>query len=109
MEYIGFVETYCRWIPAETGMERLSLKETSNFDCVFWKDGCAVYASRPLQCRAFPFWPAILYSPDSWEQTKNACPGAGQGAFHDRREIESLLAAQEAEPVLRRRRGPGAV
>jgi Fe-S-cluster containining protein len=105
MEYTGFVETYCRWVPAETGMEQLSLKEKSNFDCIFWKEGCTVYSSRPLQCRTFPFWPAILYSPGSWEQVKTGCPGAGQGAFHGRGEIEALLAAQEAEPVLKRRRG----
>lgn len=104
MEYTGFVETYCRWVPAETGMEQLSLKEKSNFDCIFWKGGCAVYASRPLQCRTFPFWPAVLYSPGSWEQAKLLCPGAGQGAFHDQREIEALLAAQETEPVLKRRK-----
>jgi Fe-S-cluster containining protein len=103
MDYIGFVETYCRWIPAEAGMERLSLKEKSNFDCIFWKGGCAVYDARPLQCRAFPFWPSILASAGAWKIAAGACPGMGQGAFHSGAEIEALLAAQEMSPVLKRR------
>jgi len=36
MDYTAFVETWCRWIPFTPGRERLSLKEKSNFDCIFW-------------------------------------------------------------------------
>jgi Fe-S-cluster containining protein len=100
MDYTGFVETYCRWIPAEAGMERLSLKEKSNFDCIFWKDGCSVYQARPLQCRTFPFWPSILDSPASWKIAKSGCPGMGRGRLFSREEIESNLAARKAEPVV---------
>jgi hypothetical protein len=37
--------------------------------CVFL-DGegkCSVYAGRPLQCRAFPFWPEVSGRRDTWE------------------------------------------
>jgi Fe-S-cluster containining protein len=104
MDYTGFVETYCRWAPAGGGLERLSLKEKSNFDCIFWKDGCTVYAARPLQCRTFPFWPSILVSAAAWEVAKSGCPGMGRGLLAGPAEIEARLAAQDAEPVLTRRR-----
>jgi Fe-S-cluster containining protein len=102
MGYTEFVETYCRWVPAGGGLERLSLKEKSNFDCIFWKDGCSAYAARPLQCRTFPFWPAVLDSAAAWELAKSGCPGMGRGTLVGRAEIEARLAAQEAEPALTR-------
>ena len=51
IEYKEFTETYCRWIPSENETERLSLKEKSNYDCIFWnkKENCSVYETRPLQ------------------------------------------------------------
>jgi Fe-S-cluster containining protein len=104
MNYTDFVKTYCRWVPAGGGTERLSLKEKSNYDCIFWKDGCSAYAARPLQCRTFPFWPGILDSAAAWEFAKSGCPGMGRGALAGREEIEARLAAQEAEPVLMRQR-----
>jgi Fe-S-cluster containining protein len=100
MKYIDFVETYCRWIPAGGGEERLSLKEKSNYDCIFWKDGCSVYGARPLQCRAFPFWQSIMRSPGAWNTAKTGCPGMGRGAVVSRETIDSWLERQKAEPVL---------
>jgi Fe-S-cluster containining protein len=102
MEYTGFVETWCRWVPIGGGVERLSLKEKSNYDCIFWKGGCEHYAARPLQCRTFPFWPSILNTPGAWKIAKSGCPGMGQGTLFSRAEIESHLAARAAEPVLER-------
>jgi Fe-S-cluster containining protein len=102
MEYTGFVKTYCRWIPAGAGIERLSLKEKSNYDCIFWEDGCGVYAARPLQCRTFPFWASILDSPESWAMAKSGCPGMDRGRLFPDGEIEALLAARREDPVLRR-------
>jgi uncharacterized protein len=72
------MEKYCR----RSG-GRISLKETFNrksggYDCVFLQerpavsDGkkvahstrvCSVYAARPGQCRAWPFWDSNLASP----------------------------------------------
>lgn len=35
--------------------------------CIFLEDNkCSIHASRPLQCRAYPFWPRILSSKESW-------------------------------------------
>jgi Fe-S-cluster containining protein len=102
MRYIDFMELYCRWIPQGGGGKRLSLKEKSNFDCVFWAAGagCSVYEARPLQCRAFPFWPSILQSGESWKTAARDCPGMGQGELHSADTIKAWLERQEAEPVL---------
>jgi Fe-S-cluster containining protein len=100
MNYIDFVEIYCRWIPAGGGEERLSLKEKSNYDCIFWKDGCSIYNARPLQCRAFPFWQSILRSPEAWNMAKTGCPGMGRGALVTEDAINSWLERQKAEPLL---------
>jgi Fe-S-cluster containining protein len=100
MRYDEFIETYCRWVPRGNGESCLSLKEKSDYDCIFWKNGCAVYAGRPLQCRSFPFWEAIVASGDSWNGTKAACPGMGQGTLHSGAEIKAWLSLREDEPVL---------
>ncbi|GHV84977.1 zinc/iron-chelating domain-containing protein [Spirochaetia bacterium] len=101
-EYTEIMESYCRWVPtlvpALGGSEQLSLKEKSNFDCIFWQDGCTVYQSRPLQCRTFPFWESVLCSPHIWEGL--SCPGTGHGQLHSREYIESCLAQRRAEPIL---------
>jgi Fe-S-cluster containining protein len=134
MEYTEFMEAYCRWVPSGGGIERLSLKEKSDyasraaqaagnsrpcgkvqsFDCIFWgspggqvsssSEGCGVYEARPLQCRAFPFWPSVLRSPDGWKEMARDCPGMGKGAFHSGQEIASWLEKQDAAPVIRQDR-----
>ena len=104
MSYIDFVTAFCRWIPVGDGIEHLSLKELSNYDCVFWKaDGCSVYAARPLQCRTFPFWDSVVSSAEAWEATALDCPGMDQGELHGTDEIEGLLALRENDPVETRR------
>jgi Fe-S-cluster containining protein len=110
MGYTEFMEAFCRWIPFREGTERLSLKEKSNYDCIFWgsfpgrdkSEGCTVYESRPLQCRAFPFWRSALGSRGGWRVLALDCPGMNKGAFHSGREIASWLEEQEDEPVLTR-------
>jgi Fe-S-cluster containining protein len=94
MKNDDFIAAYCRRIEAPGGCSRLSLREKSNYDCVFWKDGCEVYNARPFQCRAFPFWPSVLASSTAWEATARSCPGMGQGALHTREEIERRLRGQ---------------
>lgn len=103
MEYNDFIETYCRWVPAEGGMERLSLKEKPDYDCIFWKEGCSVYEARPLQCRTFPFWRSILTSSKIWKLTSASCPGMGKGTLFTRNEIESCLQKQASEPIIIRK------
>jgi Fe-S-cluster containining protein len=108
MEYLEFIEGYCRWVPNLDGggrrSRKLSLKEKANYDCIFWKNGCSVYEARPLQCRTFPFWPSMLESSQSWAASSAAmsCPGMGKGTLHPMEEIEAILARQQAEPVITR-------
>ncbi|MDR0601701.1 MAG: YkgJ family cysteine cluster protein [Treponema sp.] len=102
MEYADFVKTWCRWIPSGGGRDRLSLREKTDYDCIFWKDGCTVYGARPLQCRTFPFWPSIVDSRRTWNMAKTGCPGMDSGAAHSREEIEACLAARGTEPLIMR-------
>ena len=100
MDYTAFVEAWCRWIPFTEGRERLSLKEKSNFDCIFWNAMCTVYHARPLQCRTFPFWDHILCSPQAWEAAGEGCAGIDRGQLHSREEIEGLVSQMGEEPVI---------
>jgi Fe-S-cluster containining protein len=107
MEFLDFTETYCRWTPAENGEFQLSLKEKSNYDCIFWAkepvEGCTVYDQRPLQCRAFPFWPSIVDNKSNWEMAAGDCPGMGSGKLHSRDSVKEWLLAREEEPIISRR------
>jgi Fe-S-cluster containining protein len=100
MSYNNFVETYCRWILLSWGLEQLALKEKSNYDCIFWKQGCSVYEQRPQQCRAFPFWQSVVISAEAWETAAASCPGMGKGVLHSSEEIASWLAREDAETVI---------
>jgi Fe-S-cluster containining protein len=95
---------YCTWIPSGA-VDRLSLKEKPNFDCVFWNGGCSVYESRPLQCRAFPFWDSILADAGAWERAAQDCPGIGRGAMHSFDEIAGALEQRKARRLIQRGRG----
>jgi len=107
MEYTAFIQTWCRWVPFDWGKgregERLSLKEKSNFDCIFWNDGCTVYRARPLQCETFPFWDNIVCSARAWEAAGKSCPGINSGEKHTREEIERFLRLMGEELVIERR------
>lgn len=41
--------------------------------------GCSIHPAKPLQCRAFPFWPELVENRDQWNQTATWCPGIGTG------------------------------
>jgi Fe-S-cluster containining protein len=100
--YSSFIAAYCRWIPAG-GVEMLSLKERSNYDCLFWgNDGCSVYADRPLQCRTFPFWRTVVASEDAWRATAVDCPGMNGGILYGKEDIEELLSLRDADPIVTR-------
>jgi Fe-S-cluster containining protein len=85
-----FIQVYCRWIDWDGGA-RLSLKEKTSFDCVFWKDGCSIYEARPVQCRTYPFWEEMLDSREVWECATEKCPGAGSGALVNWETIEASM------------------
>ena len=102
MKYDPFIQTWCRWVSFDFGRERLSLKEKSNFDCIFWNNQCTVYHVRPLQCRVFPFWDSILSSRETWENTGKECPGINTGELHEIAQIENFLCRMEEELVIER-------
>ena len=89
-----FILMYCRWLDTEDG-KVLSLREKSNYDCIFWKDGCTAYAARPVQCRTYPFWTGLLESREAWNKEKCRCPGLDSGTLHVREEIEEQLSQYE--------------
>jgi uncharacterized protein len=69
--------------------KRRSLRERANGDCVFWdrEAGCTIYPVRPKQCRTWPFWHSNVATPETWEDTRQRCPGAGQGELISVEEI----------------------
>ena len=103
MDYTAFVKTWCRWVPIDRDRERLSLREKSNFDCIFWKNGCTVYDARPLQCRAFPFWDSVVCSVQAWNDEGKKCPGINTGSLHEKDEIEGFIHLLEEELVIERK------
>ncbi len=71
---------------------RSSLIEYPDGDCIFLDPktrGCLVYEARPIQCRTWPFWSSNLKTKLDWEQTCQACPGAGQGKLYNIEHIEN--------------------
>ncbi len=61
--------------------ERLSLREVSTSGsgdrCALLTGAntCSVYASRPAQCRNFPYWPSVLDDAAAFESARATCPG----------------------------------
>ena len=91
MDLKTFQERYLREVNL-SGIQRVSLKEKPNYDCIFWeKDGGSVYRYRPMQGRSYPFWSGNLVSTHIWEHLKSSCPGVGAGRLHSRREIDRWL------------------
>ncbi len=95
---IEFIKTYTRiirnYFSSNFGFidKAYSIKETSENDCIFLKkNGCSIYPVRPLQCKAYPFWPSIVQSEDSWEKEKEFCPGINRGKTYTEKEIETIL------------------
>lgn len=73
---------------------RLSLVDGADEACVFWDEGCTVYAARPRQCRTFPFWRENVASEEAWEETAQESPGVNQGRLYTIGEIDRLLAGE---------------
>jgi Fe-S-cluster containining protein len=100
MEREAFVRRYCRLLDG-----KIALREVRRFDpashriehdCIFLQNGksCAVYDTRPVQCRTFPFWPEALASPEAWQQLRQrGCEGLDQtGEWISAETIASELA-----------------
>ncbi len=72
----NFLKECCRSLEKD-GKFVAVLKEKSNYDCIFWNDGCIVYEDRPLQCRTYPFWPFLVEDKKMVELEKKRCKGIG--------------------------------
>jgi len=94
-----FTEKYCRVVDLGI-VKRLSLKETKEYDCIFWDNGCSVYSARPLQCRTYPFWPSVLASREEWEKESKECPGINNGKLHSAAKIRKELKKRQDETLI---------
>jgi len=103
-DYAGFIKTYCRWVK-DQGRECLSLKEKTNYDCIFWDSGCTMYHVRPLQCRTFPFWQSIVASAREWNLAGTGCPGINSGDLHAKEAINACIEMRADQPVIEKARG----
>jgi len=100
MEEDQFIELYCRNVNRGVG-SLLSLKEKSNYDCIFWEHGrCKVYPARPFQCRSFPFWNTYLSTEEAWNNLAKTCPGINRGTLHTFEEIEQWKKLRSLEVYL---------
>lgn len=61
--------------------------------------GCTIHPVKPLQCRAWPYWPEIVRSPRAWRAAARGCPGMGQGGAISREELEAWIAALAAAGI----------
>lgn len=93
------VDEYCFLVDLGS-VTRLSLKETSQNDCIFWREGCVIYKGRPLQCRSYPFWPANIASAEAWNGLQAECPGVGTGKIHSQSEIDEWQRLRDQEPLI---------
>ncbi len=90
MDKMEFVKKYTFTVKI-FGENRISLKEKSNYDCIFYRDRrCLIYPARPYQCRSFPFWKNNLKDKEAWLKLGRECPGIGRGRVYSRDEIEKI-------------------
>ncbi len=71
-----FTERYC----APEDDEGLRLSNPGETTCHFLEtNGCRIHDVKPLQCRAFPFWPETVSTRKAWKGLRGYCPGVGVG------------------------------
>jgi len=74
---------------------RLRLRVPQDSTCYFLNGaGCSIHPAKPLQCRAFPFWPELVESRREWQKTAQYCPGIGKGPL-----IQIETAQQQAQEM----------
>lgn len=92
IDVVKFIEHYTILVKI-FGEKRLSLKEISNYDCIFFKDKkCTIYPVRPYQCRSYPFWKKNIESKKNWTCVSKECPGVNKGRLYTKFQIESIIA-----------------
>ena len=58
---------------------------SDNF-CIFFKDkkGCTIHPVKPARCELWPFFPANVADPETWDNAKLACRGINRDcSFED--------------------------
>jgi len=56
------------------------LRVPRHAQCEFLDEGgCSVHLAKPLQCRAFPYWPELVGNKKNWAKIGTWCPGIGKG------------------------------
>jgi uncharacterized protein len=75
------LKEFMRLYTRRVGQRYSLLESKKSYDCIFLKEKkCRVYGARPTQCRTYPFWPHILRSEASWEETAHTCEGIDSDA-----------------------------
>jgi uncharacterized protein len=60
--------------------KKMRLRVPKHANCHFLEGGgCRIHPAKPLQCRAFPFWPELVGSAREWRRASRGCPGIGKG------------------------------
>ncbi len=79
MPFERFAQTMLRKTPSG-----LALVDSAQGNCpLLGDDGrCAHYASRPVQCRTWPWWEENLVSSARWNAAARRCPGMNRGETH---------------------------
>ncbi len=108
-EEIAAISEYLA-IPADQMLEKYArpvagryslIEQEGTQDCIFLvpdpdapeQRTCTVYPVRPAQCRAWPFWPHNLTSPQAWNAAAEQCGGINRGRTHNLDEIQTKLKA----------------
>jgi uncharacterized protein len=74
---------------------RIRLRVPHDSTCFFLNgSGCSIHPAKPLQCRAFPFWPELVESRREWQKAAHYCPGIGQGPL-----IQIEVAKEQAQEM----------
>jgi Fe-S-cluster containining protein len=74
-------------------LDGYSIREDDTGRCIFFENGCAIYPTRPLQCRTFPFWFTNLRSEKTWKTASLSCPGIGKGRLYTKEELLEIIMA----------------
>ncbi len=77
----------------------LQLTTPADKSCHFLLEGgCSIHEVKPLQCRAFPFWPENVAGRRAWKKVGRVCPGISEGPVLPVEEVRA--AAQECKDKL---------
>ncbi|NCO59929.1 MAG: YkgJ family cysteine cluster protein [Deltaproteobacteria bacterium CG_4_8_14_3_um_filter_51_11] len=64
---------------------RTYIKTSPDGACLFYdpEKSCTIHPVKPVRCELWPFFPANLKDPDTFEAAKEACPGIRPDCSHD--------------------------